>query len=513
MKNEMNIKLSEFLEQVSHEDLKQYFRDLGVTPPGDGSKQTLLRFLMESTDYAPVARAALVLELRNSAQKLNATITDTTSKLQDMIDSEKNKRQLLSDELKIQVGGVKALTQTYQVVLGAISAIILLASFTGISKFSEIAKDFAVLDKNSKEATQKLTEVRTMVESYKAHTHRVALADLESIMNSASTRFFLDSDKPLKRIVSSDRKLIEGVRSAPDIGSPRSTSGLTLNDALSLQFEAIDHVINGIDTPKQFTILIKEWESIEEKIKKATFAGNNDEQKRFLAYINNMLGIAHYALYKANHPVYSRANEFEISKSRFEQAIESDRQYSPASSNLAVLLLDKIERSTKTANREQRRNLEIDFNEPEKLLKDALLNDQPPKTTARIYNNLAYSSLQRALMRGESEDYNKALYFVESALQWAELGLAMENPLPILAATKAEIIACKAQIGSFTEASGSAALVNDALEAIKKARQRSFDFEAKSAAELFDKSPSLAKFVERFPQQKNDVLAALNIPI
>lgn len=499
--------INNYLDQVTLEELLQYFEDRKIPLPSDVSKKVLINFLIHSSEHKTDARAAVLLELRNSARLLQKTIRDSTDKLQSVIDAVDLKRQTLSDDLKREVGGVRTLTHTFQIITGALGVVVTLGGVFGFAKLSELETKAAA-------ASGTLSVVTGLVDSYRAHILRIAQDDLNTLMDGASTRWFWDADRPLRTVVSSDQQMILAARQTPDNQPSPLRSSL---DIVGLHFDAIAHVLSIAGETEatlrkdisaaDFLEIEKEWLALETRIDSAALPA--PDKQRLLAFVHNMLGTTYYQRNRTQGKQGS-AEDLENAVQRFRKSVLANPQYAAPCSNLAVVLLDRIERATEGANAAERARLEKAIDEPEALLKRARNYEQSPRAKSKILNNLAYGELQRAFLRETAADLPAAMKHAENALDWLAAGLEQNGSAAVLFATRAEITAYKAYITAL-QGAPDAVMAGQAVELLQEARRRSYDFKAKDAAGFFYNSPSFARFVARFPAQKPTVLKSVGV--
>ena len=148
------------------------------------------------------------------------------------------------------------------------------------------------------------------------------------------------------------------------------------------------------------------------------------DKPRLLAYVHNMLGITYYQ----RHDMLGEGKDLDEAMKRFNKAHDINPQYVPPASNLAVALLDIIELAAAKAGPAERLKLEGDIGVPVALLMQATSGHQSMKTRSKVYNNLAYSSLQRAYLREKAGDLASAIKHADAAVDWAKQGNKLPRP-------------------------------------------------------------------------------------
>ncbi len=495
--------INNYLDQVTLEELLQYFEDRKIPLPSDVCKKTLIHFLLDSKDHKTDARAAVLLELRNSARLLQRSIRESTDKLEKVIDDVDSRRQTLSDELKREVGGVRTLTKVHALFMVLITVATGAGGFWSVGKLKELGESASMADTNLKRVT-------ALVDSYSAHVLRMARDDLSAVMDGASTRWFWDTDRSQTEVVASNLKMIQALRQAPGKNTAEMDAELTM---MALQYEAIQHLLTVVGEAEptagnkipitDFANIEKEWLELETKVQNASLAPA--DKSRLLSHVHNMLGITLYQ----RHSMWGNGQDLNSAMKRFRDAHEINPVYVPAASNLAVVLLDIIELASAKANADERLKLEREIDAPVALLMQATSGNQSMKTRSKVFNNLAYSSLQRAALRESAGDLPSALKHANAAVDWAKLGIEQSGAAGVLFATRAEIVAYKACL-SAAQGVPDNIMASEALKLLKDAQGR-YDFKAQNASGFFKRSPIFAKFVDSYKDKRQGVLESVGV--
>ncbi len=507
-----NADAADKIAKLTVQDIIAYLENSRIPLP---SRDRLVKALLDSGDFSGnAARAAVIAELRNTRQSIEKSIANDVDKLRNEFDRQ-------SDEFNRQLGSVT--TQRW-----VVSVFAVLLSLIGLMGIYSVSSQVS-LSKDIDRAEVAMDRMNTASRAYREFLAQSVEEDLYLISESLSTRWLTYSDNPefFNHMVDRNLSVLSGLQAISFVPTDEVARLLGPNDevaklvsSMKEQFDAWKFTLDSLRlnkgapiSPNVLADLERRWTSIHESLTASTWNDHAPMHHRFLAYVENVLGVIAYDRHRNEVKSSERKLPDEpyllTSKKDFEAARQNYPTFGAAEVNLAVVKLEEIEakmmlREHPTPGELKTFATDIEGNDGPKMLltRASSESDQEPRNLARIYNNLANAYLTLAVFAKDAGAEPDAKRFSEIASGNLNTSESITQ-LPVAAATRAELQAADAYIAGKDN-------VERVIGSIAEASRRKWPWGIENEKQLADESRAFAKYMETFgPQVKGRILEAV----
>ena len=483
--------LRSLLEEVPYEALHSYFKTNDIPLPKDGSREKLVDLLL-TPEYKKDVRAAVLVELKAASRSFAGDLKESSDKL-----------QALTSEMNAKLAAIDGWKQLFQVSGLIFGMVAFVGGAFGSFKLWDLQRDAAA-------AREQLTAGTKIVGGYRQFMLSTTSRSVSSTMNSASTRWFRDADTSVPDDLAIYRANLERLQDVPSASAEEASS---LETQLILKFivqlESIANSPPEDPSQREYAEAELRWQNLGAEWDAALAAKkvSKVQAETYLSYVSNVRGIFSHSRYRAldrkKNPAEAR-RYLEQAQKHFESSINLRGAYSPAVSNLGVVLLDILEMRIKFPRPGEQRANDKDFERADELLVRARdMRQQPSRTQSRVHNNLAMSSLLKAVLLATNGNQRAALDQLSVADRHLDHASVIPSAPAVVWASKAEIAAFRAvlrdRIGQSAEFD-----IQKVKEGIDRAISAKYPFES-SLDKALEESPAFSEFHVRFRGRSDEI--------